>query len=423
MMNQAVASVNCKFAAKFRREMREMSAMPAPLDLLRDSPSLHRVTRRAAISILVVAGLITGNSQGPALAQNSPPITWKTDAALERQLDESLIGIRWSENPLRSALRKLSINEGVAILLDRRVDPDQRIDFTAQDVPLRDLLAQLASHVRLGHCQIGPVFFLGPPGATGKFATTMALREEEVKSLPAAARSRLSDKQRANWPELSEPREMLQGLATDYGLKIESLELVPHDVWPAIELPPLTFAQAAGLILAGFDLTFEFSGSDGRAIRIVPMPESPTLTRNYRLSGNQDSLVARLREQFPGVEIREQQGQLQVVAPQEVHEVIAHQLQPPPNKKPSSAAAKMPRAETRYTLKIENQPVGGIAQALAKRLDRQFRYDPGLQERLNKQISLDVKEVSLDELLQAVLSPAGLSYQLDNQTLTIVDGQ
>jgi hypothetical protein len=343
---------------------------------------------------------------------------WKTDAELESQL-ETLVGIRWSGNPLRAALQNLAQRQTVAIFLDRRVDPDQRVDFSVQDVPLRDMLAGLADSLQQGVAQIGAVVYIGPPITASRLATVAAIVEDQIKALPGSARLRLLDRQRFAGDELTEPRSLAQQLAADYGLRIENLDRIPHDLWPAVDLPPMTFTQHMSLLLAGFDLTFEFSDS-GRTIRLIPLPENAVVQRSYTKPRDATPLIAAIRRQFPAATIREQQDQLVLTGPIEAHAAIDKMLKHRTTKKPP---AKPAASETRYSLKIENQPVGGIADALGKRLGRTVRYEPATTERMKILVSFDVQDVTLDELLKALLTPAGLAYQLDDQTLLIISSR
>ena len=48
---------------------------------------------------------------------------------------------------------------------------------------------------------------------------------------------------------------------------------------------------------------------------------------------------------------------------------------------------------------------------------------PGITNRLNDLVSFQVQDATLDELLRAFLGPAGLSYQIDEQTLLILPGR
>lgn len=343
-------------------------------------------------------------------------VGWKTDAELQRQLD-SRIGIRWSQNPLRDALENLARVQQVAIFLDRRVDPGQPLEFSVSDTPLREVIERLAAGLDLGLSFVGPVAYFGPRSSTEKLATLAAIKDQQAKAAPVAA-DRLLRKRRLQWERLSTPREVIDRIATDYGMRVEGMEQVAHDLWPAAELPPMTFGQAMTVVLGGFDLTFEFAPG-GRTIQLVPMPRSVSIQRIYEPRGDRAQILAALRQQYPGLELEVQNGQVTVDAPVEVHEAIARIFRGQTTK--PAPSRKSPKGETRYTLKIENQPVGGIAQALAKRLGREVRFHPDLtRQRLEMLVSFQVEDVTLEELFKALLSPAKMDYQLDDKTLTIV---
>jgi hypothetical protein len=77
-------------------------------------------------------------------------------------------------------------------------------------------------------------------------------------------------------------------------------------------------------------------------------------------------------------------------------------------------------AQVRYTLEIEHQPVGAIAKALAERLGLQIDYDPQIRDKLQELVSFRVQEVTLDDLLQALFQPAGLTYRIDGERLIVL---
>ena len=74
-----------------------------------------------------------------------------------------------------------------------------------------------------------------------------------------------------------------------------------------------------------------------------------------------------------------------------------------------------------FTLTVENKPVGGVMRALAQQLGKEVVFEVSAERRLTKEVSVRVKEASLGELLQAVVSPAGLKYELDGDTIRVFD--
>ncbi len=198
-----------------------------------------------------------------------------------------------------AALTNLAHSQEVAIFLDRRVDPDQAVDLVVESGSLRELLQQLAEQLKLGVGRVGPVVYLGPPPTAAVLGTVTAWKEDQDRPFPAAVRDKLRRTQPLQWPELTTPRELVQRLARDAGLQVEGLEQIPHDLWPEVDLPPLNFAQAMSLILAGFGLTFDYV-QDGSAIRLTPLPVKASITRRIPLRGSPAVVGTEIRRRFPG---------------------------------------------------------------------------------------------------------------------------
>jgi hypothetical protein len=345
--------------------------------------------------------------------------SWLTGAALERHLETPVGLLRWSSNPLRDALRSLSVTQRVAVFPDRRVDPDQLVDFASQGEPLADLIARLAAELGLGTCRIGPVIYLGPRPTAAVLPTVVEIHREQLQRTAAASDSRLRQARTMAWPELSTPREQIAQLAQEAGLVVEDLDLIPHDLWPAVDLPPLGFIERMSLLLAGFEKTFQFEGE--ARIRLVALPARAQLQRDHPMSARAaERIEALVRQEFPDADVVRRPAGLAVQGPIEVHRAIERWLR---GQVAKPARAPAVTTELRYTLEIKNQPVEAIARALAERLDLELRYAPQLQDRLQQRVSFRVDQVTRDQLLQALFAPAGLSFQIAGSTLTILPDQ
>jgi hypothetical protein len=352
-------------------------------------------------------------------AQSQPgeaaEVVWKSGTDLDGQL-ESPVGVRWGSNPLRAALTNLARSQQVAIFLDRRVDPDQAVDLALADTPLHELLQQLADQLKLGVGQVGPVLYLGPPPTAAVLGTVAALREEQEQQLSPAVRSRLRRAQPLRWPELTTPRDLIQHLAGEAGLHVEGLEQIPHDLWPEADLPPLTFAQSLSLILAGFALTFDYA-PDGSAVHLKPMPAKASITRRIPLRGSPAAVGAEIRRRFPDARFTIEAGNIVVDSTVEVSAAI-RRLADGASSRPKPSPAKT-KAEKRYTLRVQDKSLGAVAAAIAKEAGVELRFAAGAEDLRDKLVWLDVKDVTLDQLLRTLLDPGGLTYRLDEQTLEI----
>ncbi len=78
----------------------------------------------------------------------------------------------------------------------------------------------------------------------------------------------------------------------------------------------------------------------------------------------------------------------------------------------------------RFTIKVEDTPVGDLIHGLATRLQLQLQLDKDKIQKagidLSTLVSFDVKEATADELFRALLKDVPLTHQLDGGVLQIV---
>lgn len=343
-------------------------------------------------------------------------VAWRNAAEVRQEL-EGTIGINWPANPLRNSLSNLAQARRVAIWLDRRVDPDQQIEFKVKDVSFRDALKQLASQLNCGLGLVGPVIYIGPTSTVSKLQSNSTLRREEAGKLDASLRRKLAATRAWKWDELAEPRELLKELATEGGLAIASADQVPHDLWPAGDFPALSVCDRMSLLLAGFDLTFSFS-PDASSIEVRPFPQAAVagIEKAHAVKGNVAEAAEKIASQFPAAKVRTAPGRVLVTATPEEHLQIEDLL-----KRPAAVRPMPGGGEKRYTIKMD-LPVGSAIRALAKELKLELAVDPAVPaERLKQKTTFQVKDVTLDELLGKVLGPANLTYKITGQTLEVFD--
>jgi len=341
------------------------------------------------------------------------------------------ISVIWSGVPLGDALNRLAKTQDVAIWLDRRVDPGRRISLAARDEPLVGVLARLAGSEGLGISQFQSVIYLGPPQAAARLRTLGALRRQDAKKLPSGAARPFLRQQPMQWDDLASPRELLTGLAEDNGLQIRGLECVAHDLWPGRSLPPLTLADRLTLLLAPLDLTFQIEDG-GKTVRVLPLPDHVALTRSYsaRLRPEDaglplEEIARRWSRIIPERRIRVEGDHIVVEGTVEDHQQLhgyAHHAnrRPPPAKKPREGGIDLLRIER---VKFVDQPLVPVVRHLAAQLKLDLRLDLDALRRRgidpNRRISVELEDVTVDELFQAVLQPAGLTFRREGSMIEI----
>jgi len=208
----------------------------------------------------------------PALA--APPATAvPTQGATRRtaanRRAEVRVNVQWSGVPLRQAMSGLGRSTKQAILIDRRIDPDQPVELARNGATPVEIVAVVAESLGLAVVHVGPTLYIAPPGAAARIEQQLAQQTTAARRLPTAQSRRWASRAALTWNELAEPHTILGELAAGEEISVRGSELVPHDLWTAAELPPLTLVERLTLLLAPFDLSWSFE-EEGRAIKIVP---------------------------------------------------------------------------------------------------------------------------------------------------------
>jgi hypothetical protein len=357
-------------------------------------------------SIVVICCLAWFVEAAPAMGA---PL--KTGQAFQQALAQNL-GVAWAGIPLRSALESLAERQGIAIVLDRRVDPDQPLEFEARDQALAAILRQLAARLKMGVAIVDSTVYLGPPETAKRLATVAIINHEAGQKLPAEARRRLASLPEVATEALATPRELVEEWGRQTGVQLQGLEQIPHDLWPSLKLPKQSAAARAALFLAGFDLSLEFTAK-GEA-RIVPLPERPLLTRTYPGGVSPRQRMTQLEKEFPEAAVEARGENLIVAARWEDHELMAKFVRGERIERPVAR----PGSE-RYSLKVERQTVSAIARTIAARAGKELVVDPGAEAKTAERVSFTVTEVTLDDLLHTLLDPVDLTFKVTERQLLI----
>lgn len=379
-----------------------------------DMPSFRRILRWADACFVGLTCLLAASpsSAQESRANSADRVEWRTGADFQKQL-RNPTSVEWRAAELRARLMRLAAAHRVAVFLDRRIDPDQEMEFSRIGVPLHDLLGEMAQHVGMRTARLGALIYMGPPRACGLLTVIAPQRQKDVNRHPALARAK---PQPSSWGDLAEPRQLLVELAERHHLTVENPEAVPHDLWPAVDLPPLELADQLTLLLVGFDLTFELS-SDGTRIRLVPLPADTQYEQAYMPRGDAAQTAAALKRDFPGIAVRREGSRLIVRAGPQEHDRIAERLADGAGERPRGN----PNSNVNYTMTVMNESAGAVVSTVAKRLGKRLSFPAGLQEKLSQKVNFQVKEVSLEELLKKTLDPLGLTYRVTAEAIEVME--
>jgi hypothetical protein len=289
------------------------------------------------------------------------------------------------------------------------------------------VLQRIASERQIGLSWLGPLAYFGPEEAAGRLRTLAALRAAEVRKLSRRKQAAVTAERAWQWNELATPRELLAELAEEAQVTIDGPDLVPHDLWPAADLPPLSWTDRLTFLLNEFDLAFEFS-DDGRSIRLTAIDGPVAVKRGYPSGRDAARIAERFRRAVPEADVEVAGGKVFVTGRIEDHERLAELGKPgaeqPTTAKTSSGVAR--RGKQVYSLAVEEQPLKAVLEALRDRAGFELRIDREALEQagltLDRRVTFSVTEVSLDDLLKAALGPAGLAFRREGKAVIIVPG-
>lgn len=317
------------------------------------------------------------------------------------------VSVTWQGQPLRLAVENLARSQRAAIVIDRRLDPGTPLTGQFSDAEPDALLAAAAQRAGGASTRLGDVYYLGPQATAARLRTVAALLSQGAKALAKPARDALLKKKPLVWDDFDEPRRILAGLADEAHLRLEGIEQIPHDLWAAVKTPPLGWTDRLTLVLAQFDRTVVLE-EVGSVARIVPLPQTAVIQQSYPGGTSAERTAQRIRERLPMAEVTVADGAVLVRARVEEHESLAA-------KRPAGKVSKPTAGARRFQLQLGNVPLRDVLLALEKRLEVSFAYDAdeltaaGVD--LNQLASVRVEDATLDELLIAVLSPAGLAFR------------
>jgi hypothetical protein len=349
-------------------------------------------------------------------ARAAEPSGWASGPTLAQKLTAPL-SVGWQGTPLARALAGLAESQDVAILRDRRVDPNQSIELAIDNQALGKALTQIAEQLKIGYTQFGPVAYFGPPRVATRLRTVAAMRLDDARALPADTSAKLLMQRNWHWPKLAEPRQLLTELAKEAGVEIVNPERIPHDLWPEVDLPPLTWLDRLTLLTAQFDLTFRLS-EDGRRVELVEFPDEVSIARTYAGGRNARGLVRRWSKEFPRAKVSVVGDEVQVVATVEDHESLERKQNGTPTRKTTVAVGKEV-----YQLNVENAALDKLVDQLTQRLGLTFRWDreataaAGIAS--DQLVSVKVENADLEKLLKAVFADTGLTFRRSGRTVTV----
>jgi hypothetical protein len=362
----------------------------------------------------------------PSTAPNAPPkvqvnlleVRSSHDA---RQRLTTPIRFYWDQQPLREGLAAVASASGVAIWIDRRVDPNQAVTFGAEDSTtprqwpagsLGERLDEIAERLELDFGLIESVLYIGPRGQTARLQrAAVALHDELHRLAPALGRQQ---KEMA-WQELITPQQLLAQLSAEWNIDIAG-EL-PHDLMHAGRMPQPTHL-ATQLILAcgGFGLEPKLI-APGR-FELQPLDNESSWAASYPKAQLRTQDFPRLQRLFPGSQLRINGQAAELTGDTDLH-IAMLPLQTARTAREPGRKGEQGKV-TVWSFAIEKAPTEAIIANLASGIGLEVVWNEACRpEHKSQLLSLKVDQAELDELLTQVCAAGGLRFSREGKRVEL----
>jgi hypothetical protein len=348
--------------------------------------------------------IVIGSGFWICVCTQSSGQSWKTGGAFREALNQK---VKFSSNGiLKDDLGGLSRNSRVAIFLDPEIDPSQKIPFPTNLQPLGKTIDEVAVKIDALAINVGSFVYIGP---REKVLRLLVLRNHQAyrfSNLSAAIQKMVGEVSGFGWNFLSAPRDTLAVLFSNLGLKIQNIDLIPHDLWSANQLPRLAKWEQATFLLSTLGLTFVID-EDSMVVQILELGDSQLLTLRYRKSDQRkiEQIISNRKLGQSRTVVRG--NDLFVRGPIAELKSISQDLIP--ERKWKTAV----KSGSRDVFNLNTTASRGqILATIAKNRGVDLKFSQELEQILKQRITIDVKKATVNELVEAALNTTGLRFRL-----------
>ena len=347
----------------------------------------------------------------PAFSQTDSSIDWLTGKELKEALRLPVSG-DFKSAPIRNRLSEFAKRQRTGVFVDRRVDPNIELEMSFSDLTIEQFLQQLTDDYGLGICRVGDLFYVGPKDSAKILPLLIyQLREDSLK-LKRANKSgpNWTSKSTLAWPELTTPRDLIKSVCESNQVELLNDDLIPHDLWPEVSLPPLSLDHQLALLVVGFDLWLELNKSGEVKLTAFPKLESGVCS----VEGVKDaSRIARnLRSEFEHVKFKATGSKVRMTGSAEDLWQARRWLVKQQVPERSAQATQV------YSIETTAQR-GSILASLAKQIDCKLNYPPHVKNVLLQRVTINMVQQPVETIIEEVLKGTDLKFQIQGSQLSI----
>lgn len=351
----------------------------------------------------------------------------RTSAELEKALE--VRGV-WSStgSSLAEELAEFRALTGITIIRDRRVDPGSPCEYEPIEGQRGVALSAISrTQEGLAWQPLGPVIYLGPMNSAGRLSLLTKMLDEQLKAsrttIPSEIAARLRRRTALKWDDLTSPRERLEQLSSAAQITLVNAEAIPHDLWAGSELPPLSFIEAAVLILNQFDLTLLPDGGD--RFRVGPPDETFTWDASYAIGKSQQSAIEeQLQRDGLTPELRWSTSRVTVVGSLRDHLWWMGRVQQVGENAGQGTTGNSPAGlrQRLFTLRVERATLGALIAEFRRqgiRIEIANESSAEVQQALQQPIVVDASQKKADEFFRSVFGDRFTEVEVTDESVRL----
>ena len=333
-------------------------------------------------------------------------VQWRSGRAFD-EFAKSPISVSWQHAQLRNHLMQFARSQQIAIVLDRRVDPNQLLDLTVNNASIEQFMLRIAEKSGTKFCRFGDCYYFGPANSTERLLGINAI----LSSGRQQKRSLYSRSEALSWPSLATPQEVLKRLARENDFEIKDIDRIEHDLMAELNVPPMRLDMRLALLLSPFDCWFKQSKTE-KGISIIAPPND--LTASLRMTGYSadKELLQRIKTTAFSCKVTKTKRTITIMGPTQELEMARNVVIE--SFKPKSRSMD----KKRFQLNVKNKR-GLILKAVAKQLAMEVDVDEDCEGILTDVVVVEVKDATVEVLLDIILAGTNCEYSLDDNTLRL----
>jgi len=330
---------------------------------------------------------------------------------------------------ISAVLEDLARSHEIVSWIDRRVDGDRSVALSTDiNSTVQSTLEKLAVDCECEIAYLNQIVYFAPKtqGAVAEYAYWNLFMATQI-GLSAKVDSSLKTVDRWQWSNPIQPSQLFRDRSKQLSIQIENLDLIEHDLWSPKSLPSGDFAAQWSCVLTGFATTLRPQGrQEQRQWFIEPTAGPENVSFDYtpkQMASVGKTQFSDWKAAWPNASVKKTPvGSWKVDAPVAAQRDLVRRANALEIDRTAPRLAK-PRSKqsvdnSRFSLKLQGT-LGAVLEALRVQASIEVIPWPLPANANDRRIVLDLKDVTLDTLLQSLATQANLEIIRQDKKVTV----